>query len=365
MRWTTCARKWTTLQGQLATDATNYTYQAEFNETAAAAATIRDEKRLNGPLDRRFDDRPLLRPRDGRRCSGRRQFRRHHRTRWEDVVPVPGDNAYPGQNAAFAIPKELPEKFMAGFVGDPSATATFDNAAGTQYHNALLAAALADAAAGPGHDEAMNHLARAYGMVAGTENHVTTEVFGEQHKAKQESNEVMHQTSRWGWMRSPARRSPRRCPASPGTWPSTSETSGWKRGFGDTDDPRFEALGEKSHEIALVQPYETLSILQEAGYPGTDKVPASLLDPTTHLMLPMNQVLGDPGKVTALQDYVNATKNDPANTRTSVFDKSNDVSGNFSGGFDTGTADPRRRRALGPRRSRRLHDRGGLGTLGR
>ncbi len=254
----------------------------------------------------------------------------------EDVVPVPGDNAYPGQNAAFAIPKELQEKFMAGFVGDPNATTTFDNAAGTQYHNALLAAARADAAAGPGHDEAMNHLARAYGTVGGTENHTTTEVVGEQDKAKQQSNEVMHQILSLGLDAIPGEKIAEKVPGLAWDMAKHLGNLGLEAKFGETDDPRFDALGEKSHEIALVQPYETLSILQEAGYPGTDKVPPSLLDPATHTMLPMNQVLDDPGKLTALQDYLNATKNDPANTRTSVFDKSNDVSGNYSGGFDSG-----------------------------
>lgn len=254
----------------------------------------------------------------------------------EEVVPVPGDNGYPGQNPAFAIPKELQSKFMATFVGDPNATTTFDNAAGSQYHDALVAAARADGVAEPGQNETMNHVAKAYGTVAGIENHTTTEVVGEADEAAKEANENLKSILSLGLDAIPGEKIAEGVPGIVWDMSKHLGNMGLESTFGETDDPRFDALGEKSHEIALAQPYETLSILHEAGYPGTDQVPPSLLDPTTHELLPMGKVLDDPQKVTALQDYLNYTKNHPPANHTSVYDKSSDVAGNYSGGYDGG-----------------------------
>ena len=94
---------------------------------------------------------------------------------------------------AFAISNEYAKHFMKSFVGDETATTTFDTAAGLAAHHAMLAGASADAAglSSGKTPHWFSEASGAYGSVAGSENAAQVEVVGKQVEDEEHAKELM------------------------------------------------------------------------------------------------------------------------------------------------------------------------------
>lgn len=247
--------------------------------------------------------------------------------------------ALPGQHPAFALSGDETRSFMKTFVGDAEATKTFDNAAGSAYHQAMLAAARLDGGLSAADAHNLEHVAHAYGAVAGAENSVTREVVGDRDESEEHQNELIRNVLSAGVDLIPGEKVAEALAVKiPGTaWDIAKHMTnmGLEQAYGATGDPRFDATTDASHAIAVTNTYEQLSVLREAGYPGTDHIPSELIDPHTGQLLPAGVVLESPQLRSSLHDYLgNLAQQHGANVN-SVYDKMNDAAGNYQGGFDT------------------------------
>jgi tellurite resistance protein len=249
------------------------------------------------------------------------------------------DGPLPGQHPAFELSGEDTRDFMKTFVGDAAATGTFDNAAGAAYHDAMLAAARLDGGLPAADAHNMNHVAHAYGSVAGTENSVTREVVGERDESEEHQNELVRNVLSAGVDLIPGEKVAEALAVKiPGTmWDIAKHTTnmGLEQAYGATADPRFDATTDASHAIAVTNTYEQLSMLREAGYPGTEHIPSDLIDPHSGQLLPASQVLQDANLRNSLHEYLGTVAHQHGPDVNSVYDKVNDTSGNYQGGFDT------------------------------
>ncbi|HZC69201.1 MAG TPA: hypothetical protein VE442_00765 [Jatrophihabitans sp.] len=245
----------------------------------------------------------------------------------------------PGQNPAFALSGEDTREFMKTFVGDAEATHTFDAAAGHEYHNAMLAAARADAGLPAADAHNLDHMARAYGTVAGAENSVTREVVGERDESAEHQNELIRNVLSAGVDLIPGEKVAEalaiKVPATVWDIAKHSTNMVLEQAYGATGDPRFDATTDASHAIAVTNAYEQLSVLHEAHYPGTDNIPANLIDPHTGQLLPAGKVLQDPNLRNSLHQYLGSVAQQHDPNHNSVYDTVNDSAGNYQGGFDT------------------------------
>jgi hypothetical protein len=244
----------------------------------------------------------------------------------------------PGQNPAFALSTEDTREFMKTFVGDADATKSFDDAAGRAYHDAMLAAARADAGLPAADAHNLDHMARAYGTVAGDENAMTREVVGERDESEEHQNELVRNVLSAGVDLIPGEKVAEALAVKiPGTaWDIAKHMTnmGLEQAYGATADPRFDATTDASHAIAVTNTYEQLSVLHEAHYPGTDNIPADLVDPKTGQMLPAGKVLQDPQLRSSLHDYLGSLAQQHAPNANSIYDTVNNAAGNYQGGFD-------------------------------
>jgi hypothetical protein len=249
------------------------------------------------------------------------------------------DGPLPGQHAAFDLSTGDTRAFMRTFVGDPSATRTFDDAAGRAYHDAMVAAARLDGHLPAADAHNMNHVAHAFGTVAGTENSVTREVLGARDEAADHQNELVRNILSAGVDLIPGEKVAEALTLKiPGTaWDVAKHLTnmGLEQAYGATGDPRFDATTDASHAIAVTNTYEQLSMLREAGYPGTEHIPADLVDPHTGHLLPAGEVLENAHLRASLHDYLGTLAQQHGPGVTSVYDKVNDTAGNYQGGFDT------------------------------
>jgi hypothetical protein len=248
---------------------------------------------------------------------------------------IPNGFTFPGQHAAFGIPPELASKFMSTFVGDAGATQTFDNAAGQAQHDALLAAAKADMHLSPNDAKNMQHVSEAYGTVAGTENTTTREIVGARDENDEHSKELIRGIISAGVDLIPGEKIAENVPGTLWDIGKHMTNMGLEQVYGATADPRFDALNDTSHAAALTGVYQQASILHEAGYPGTDKIPSDLVDPKTGQMIPVGRVLSDQHLQTVFHDYLQNEGREQADGQEALYDRTHEVSGTYQLGFDT------------------------------
>ena len=225
-------------------------------------------------------------------------------------------NQLTGQNAAFGVPPDVAKNMMRSFVGDPTATHDFDNAAGAQYHAAQLAAAKLDAGLPASQAENLNNTTMAYGSVAGAENATTHDVLGERDEQAESDNEVVKGVLSAGLDLIPGEKLAENVPGTVWDVAKHLGNMGLESAYGTTDDPRFDALQNTSHALSLSGAYNNLSVLQEAGYPGANTIPHDLIDPSTGQMYPVGKVLADPNLQQSFHDYmqVGGAATSPAGT---------------------------------------------------
>ncbi|WP_375487743.1 hypothetical protein [uncultured Jatrophihabitans sp.] len=240
----------------------------------------------------------------------------------------------PGTHPAFALSPDETRNVMKTFVGDADATNQFDNAAGTQMHAAQVAAARLDARS-PSSDA--NHLERtssAFGSVAGVENSTTREIVGERDESAAHQSELIRSVISAGVDLIPGDKLVEGVPSTAWDIAKHVTNMGLEATFGATDDPRFDALTNTSHAMAVTGAYDQLSVLREAGYPGTQNVPSVLIDPSTGNLLPAGKVLSDPTLQTALHSYMRQQAQQHGPDTTSVYDEANRSTNGYQGGFD-------------------------------
>lgn len=109
-----------------------------------------------------------------------------------------------------------------------------------------------------------------------------------------------------------------------------------EQAYGATGDPRFDATTNASHAIAVTSVYNQLSMLREAGYPGTQDIPPDLIDRQTGQMLPGREVLKNRHLLGSLYDYLGgrAQQHGAFPNVTTVYDKVNNTADAYSGGID-------------------------------
>jgi hypothetical protein len=243
----------------------------------------------------------------------------------------------PGQHPAFALSTDETRDFMKTFVGDASATQTFDNAAGAAYHKAMVAAAGADACLPAADADNMEHTAHAFGTVAGMENSATREVVGARDESAEHQQELIRNVLSAGVDLIPGEKLAENVPGTVWDIAKHMTNMGLEQAFGATADPRFDATTDASHAIAITNSYETLATMREAGFPGTASIPADLMGPNGQL-LPPGRVLEDPTLRQSLHDYLGTLAQQHGPNARSVYDMLNAAAGNYQGGFDTANA---------------------------
>jgi hypothetical protein len=253
---------------------------------------------------------------------------------------IPENSRFPGQHPSFAIPQELTEGYMKSFVGDEHATHTFDDLAGTQLHNAQLAAAQADKGLPAADADTLNHVSNAYGTVAGTENSVTREVVGERDESTEHDKELIRGILSAGVDLIPGEKVAEKIPGTVWDVAKHMTNMGLERVYGETADPRFNALNDTSNTLAITGSYQQAAVLQEAGYPGTEHIPAELIDPKTHHMVSAGAMLNDPKLRAAFGDYMEHAGRDRNGDHTSVYDMTQNSAGNYQLGFDVANKPP-------------------------
>lgn len=251
-----------------------------------------------------------------------------------DTSGTNGMTVYAGQNPSFGVPPDLTKELMHTFVGDAGATQTFDNAAGTAAHQAMVAGARADAGSPAATASHFNDVSQAYGSVAGAENKATTDVVGERDESDAASQELVKNILSAGVDLIPGEKL---IEAVPGTaWDIAKHMAniGLEHAYGATDDPRFDALQDTSHSIALVSEYDKLEILHEAGYPGTDQIPPALLDPTTHQLLSPDKILNNQDLQQQFHDYLLGPGSVSDGSHVSIYEATENAAGRYQNGFD-------------------------------
>ena len=252
-----------------------------------------------------------------------------------NTVGTDGMTTFTGQNPAFGVSPEATKELMHSFVGDADATKSFDNAAGTAAHQAMVAGAKLDATTPAATESHFNDVSQAYGAVAGAENKATTDVVGDADESARESSELTRNILSAGIDLIPGEKL---VEAVPGTvWDIAKHMAnvGLEHAYGETDDPRFDALADTSHSVALVSDYDKLSILQEAGYPGTQNIPAGLLDPTTHQLLSPDKILNNQDLQQQFHDYMFGPASQSDGQHVSVYEALQNAGGRYQKGFDT------------------------------
>ena len=240
----------------------------------------------------------------------------------------------PGTHPAFTLSPEETRNVMKSFVGDAGATKLFDDAAGAQQHAAQVAAARVDAHSSAADADHLEKTSSAFGAVAGAENSATREVVGERDESAEHQKDLVRGVISAAVDLIPGEKV---AEAVPGTvWDIAKHVTnmGLEQAFGATSDPRFDALNDTSHAMAVTGAYEQLSVLHEAGYPGTQNVPSSLIDHSTGQLLPVGKVLSDPALQTAFHSYMQQQAQQHGSNTTSVYDETTRSTNGFQGGFD-------------------------------
>lgn len=270
-----------------------------------------------------------------------------YRTHGDEVLPVDANGKLLGDNAAFEVPPELAQEFAKTFAGNPEATKIFDSAAGQAAHNAMLAGARGDVDL-LHHNQSAHYLddvSQAYGSVAGSENSAAVEVVGEQVESEEHAKEIMKGILSAGVDMIPAGKLAEAAggaflKVSDSVWDAMKHTTnmGLESVYGAPagSEQQLEALKDNGHEVAMVGDYERTAILQEAGYPGTDKIPPQLLDGHGH-MLNVAQVMSDDTLKKAYYDYMSGVANESEGTLgqgASVYEQANNAAGRFDHGYN-------------------------------
>jgi hypothetical protein len=249
-------------------------------------------------------------------------------------VPGGGD-ALTGVPAGFEIPPELSKHIMQTFVGDGTATGIFDQAAGRASHQALLDAARADANTPADSADHMERTAEAFGTVAGTENSAQLEHY----HGQVESEESLRRKVSWLVDLIPGEKVAEKVPGTLWDLGKHLTNIGLENNYGADPQSHLDKLGGTAHDLALTSLYERTSILQEAGYPGTDRIPPELLD-HGHLR-DVGQVLGDPALKAKFDDYLNGTAREHGHPGyVTVYDEVHRSANAYLGGFDRANEPP-------------------------
>ena len=250
----------------------------------------------------------------------------------QDTTP---GSVLPGTHPAFTLSPEEAQNVMKSFVGDAGATKLFDDAAGAQAHAAQVAAAHIDAGLPAANADHLEATSRAFGAVAGAENTATRDVVGARDESEEHQQELVRNILSAGVDLIPGEKI---AEAVPGTvWDIAKHVTnmGLEQAFGATSDPRFDALNDTSHAMAVTGAYNQLSILHEAGYPGTQNIPSSLIDPHTGQLVPVDQVLKNPDLQSAFHSYMQNEAHQHGADSNSPYDEAYRSTDGFQGGFDT------------------------------
>jgi hypothetical protein len=247
---------------------------------------------------------------------------------------------FTGQNAAFGVSPDATKELMHTFVGSAESTKIFDDAAGAAAHQAMVAGARLDATTPAADESHFNDVSEAYGSVAGAENQATTDVVGDADESAARSAELTKSILSAGIDLIPGEKIAEKVPGTLWDIGKHMANVGLEHAYGETDDPRFDALQDTSHSVALVSAYDKLAILQEAGYPGTDSIPSDLLDPNTHQLLSPDKILGNEDLQQTFHDYL---VGGPASTsdgrHVSVYEATQNAGGRYQLGFDRENGD--------------------------
>jgi hypothetical protein len=260
----------------------------------------------------------------------------------DEVGMVDPNDRVLGDNAAFGIPPELAHKFMTTFVGNHEATQVFDKAAGEAAHNAMLAGAHGDVDLLKNGQSAhyLNTAAEAYGAVAGTENGAQVQVLGKQVEDEKHAKEIMGYIASFGVDMLPGHELIEKAPD--WAWDAFKFAAvhhGVDAVYGGepSSAQQLDDLRNETFQVAMMGDYERTSILAEAGYPGTDHIPADLKGPDGH-MLSAAQVAADPAKMRAYYEYMHSdaahASQGNLGTGASVYDMSHNAAGRYQYGYD-------------------------------
>ncbi len=273
------------------------------------------------------------------------------------------DHLVAGDNAAFAISPEYAKAFMAGFVDSPDATAVFDTAAGLAAHHAMLSGARMDMADLSGDTPFHFYDAsQAYGGVAGAENAAAFEVVNEHVEDEEHAKELMRNVISVGVDMLPMGQLAEEggaalvngplgkygdyvgnhlINAADSWWDASKHTANMRLESDYSAAPNSEAelkeLADNPRQVAIVSDYEHLSILKEAGWPGTDKIPAVLLGPDGQ-MKSAAAVMSDPAAAKAYYEFMGSheasTFDGPGGEGNSVFEVTKNSGARFSQAYN-------------------------------
>ena len=245
-----------------------------------------------------------------------------------------------GDNPGFAISSDYAKQFMKSFVGDTGATAAFDTAAGLAAHHAMLAGARVDAAGlSSGQTPyAFKDASGAYGSVAGSENAAQVAVVGKQVEDQERANELIKGVLSVGVDMLPMGKlaedggsalihagedlagssagdiaryaGTHLANASDSWWDASKHAAnmGLENVYGAAPDSQaqLDALKDAPHQVAMLSDYERLSVLREAGWPGTSHIPPGLIGDDGQLKSP-GQVLSNPSLAKQFYEYMGST----------------------------------------------------------
>ncbi len=290
----------------------------------------------------------------------------------EGVGDPNSSHLIPGDNAAFAVSNEFAKHFMKSFVGDETATATFDTAAGLAAHHAMLAGASADAAglSSGKTPQWFSEASGAYGSVAGSENAAQVEVVGKQVEDEEHAQELMKSVLSLGVDMLPMGKlaedggsailhigedfagttagdiaryaGSHLANASDSWWDASKHLTNMhlENVYGAAPDSQaqLDALNSAPHQVAMLSDYERLSVLKEANWPGTSNIPAGLVGSDGQLKSP-GEVMSDPALAKQFYEYMGskdaATYTGPGNggDGNSVYQETQNGSNGYIAGY--------------------------------
>jgi hypothetical protein len=248
----------------------------------------------------------------------------------------------PGQNPAFSVPPSVVYSVMKSFVGNESATESFDKAAGAAAYQAMIDGARADMVLLAANDQAYQFVQAnaAYGTVASAENKAAVDVVGEQVRTEQEQRDRAAEVLKSALELAPVGRAAEaigvEAPELIWDLVKLSGGHGLDAIFAGRvpDQQRLDDLRASGQDVPLAGVYVRVEALRQAGYPGTDRIPADLLDHNGN-MKKVAVVMNDPALELTFYEYLrtDATFDTGHGVGASVATLARDGSRNYDGPF--------------------------------
>jgi hypothetical protein len=249
-----------------------------------------------------------------------------------------------GDNPAFEIPPKLTRALMTTFVGDSTATASFDDAAGAAANHALQTAAAADVDLVK-HGQAPHHLADAagaYGTVAGAENGAETQVVGAKAEDEAHQKELLSHVLTTGVELVPGGKLVEGAGREL-LWGALKASGNLGIEHSLSGPPSLEQqhqdLQNTTYLLQMADDYQQTAMLVDAGYPGTDQIPPELTDGNGHL-LPVASVMNDEHLKESYYNYMHSQASHAGQgglgQGASLYETTRNASSRYHDAYDTG-----------------------------